>query len=373
MIPKPFLLVIAFITIAVPTFTQITKGSKTLTSSYFSMEYSYSKYAAQNITEYNRKNAHFSIGLPAYMVSDRLQIGSSVNIEIGGGSVNYTTPINNQSGFNFTTGLYPTITYYFTRNKSFFINLNGSLVNEHRKTTSSANPSQNSDNSDFNYTYNINAGYILPINENVYWQGRLGYNYQKGYENISLSVGLTNFVRQMFPKQTDETPQYISKGRSILSGDLSVSVSTIANIRNNYASVSLSRLKFRNEHLAFGGYGAVSLSNIGFAENYGNFSGGALARYYIPMSKRWFIYPELGLGADVSFGKNFHKIRLDFRRSVGLNYFITPNIAFDANLNLNFDNDNSKQNSLENYKSTSFNTSFSLGLTYFVDKIFKLN
>ncbi|NJN35689.1 MAG: porin family protein [Saprospiraceae bacterium] len=135
-------------------------------------------------------------------------------------------------------------------------------------------------------------------------------------------------------------------------------------------------MTFINEHFALGGYGSFFVN-----ANNQSLSAGAIARYYIPISKRLFIYPNLGLGVSVNFF-NFsdngvknksNGFNLDFSRSVGFNYFLSRDLALDFNADLRFNNSSrtDEDNISTSSQVTSFDTNISFGVTYFVDKILK--
>ena len=120
-----------------------------------------------------------------------------------------------------------------------------------------------------------------------------------------------------------------------------------------------------------GYYGGASFFIEPNSDDYYNFRGGAKARYYIQMSKKWYIYPELGLGFDATFdgGNKSDRLNLDFVKSVGFNYFVSPNVALDVNLDLGFRSNKNEFNA-QTQKSSNFNSDLRIGVTYFIDKLF---
>ena len=352
----------------VSVFSQIAKGSKTLVES--GLGFSRSK-STDLIANSDVSNIYIAskIGVPDFMVLDRLQIGAPI-------ALNYYTRNQKNSATNsetstatFSFQANPQVTYFFpSKNGSFFVTVGAELSNEYRtlKTTPSAFSS--AWYSKFLYSLNVGAGYVKPINENVFWKGKLDFSRSNEKENIlALRVGLTNFVRHLSTPKEETTPQYLTPEKSILDAQLSF-VHSDDLFYTDELRISFSQLKFMNSHFAFGGYGGYFLK-ASEGEKIHVFLGGAKARYYLGITDKWFIYPELKLGASFFTSGGQNGLSLVFDKSVGFNYFITNNIALDVNFSLDFSNKNEKDFQRD-FSAHSFSSGINFGLTYFVGKIF---
>ena len=360
---------ILFFFLSVPTFAQITKGSKTLIGSNVGLSIQ-SNSDLRNLYETNLTQLGIGLGVPYYMITNKLQVGCPISFNTYNSSNSSTTQAYTSEFSSNAINFNPSLTYFFTKdNKGFFVGVGSNIQFKNEKVVSTPVNSGNYDRSNTDFKINLAFGYILPINENVYWTGGLGYTHHKVNERLSLNVGLTNFVRKL-KDNTNDTPQYLERGKSILNASLSLSFGPEQNADKNQLSIYYSQMKFRNDHFALGGYGGFFGFNIG-KDNYStSIQGGALARYYISMSKRWYIYPELGLGLSYNKQENQRSFNFDFRRSVGVNYFISPNIAFDVNVILN--SQNFSQGSTQAVRNSSAYSNFgaNFGFTYFVGKVF---
>jgi hypothetical protein len=359
--------------IAVQTFSQITKGSKTI--GYVNLGISTSAYTYQNAANPSYESNNYSVGLsfsgPFYMITNRLQMGLGLGFDLNK-TANYRDFSSDlYSYYTNSFKLIPSITYFFTKNsKGFYANIGGEFNPVFTRIVNPKTTNQEGSESVNLYKAQLGLGYVKPINDNILLNYQLGYEKSSNFDVLSFIIYLNNFVPSIFAKKTDEPLTFIKPERSIVNGVF---------FTNYYASPtsnisvygSFEKLKFKNNNLAFGYYGTAYFQKS--VANYYSFRGGSKARYYIPMTKKWFIYPELGLGFDVSFGgieKNSN-IKLDFVRTVGFNYFITPFVALDANVNLNFNARNTEKFQPQQLNSTtSFNSSISLGVTYFIDKLF---
>jgi hypothetical protein len=87
------------------------------------------------------------------------------------------------------------------------------------------------------------------------------------------------------------------------------------------------------------------------------------------MSKHWFIYPELGLGFDFNKSNGNTRVNFVLSKTIGFNYFLTKNVALDANISFGMYSD--KPDDLQRNSSlTNVNSNLSFGVTYFIDKLF---
>jgi outer membrane protein W len=359
-----------FLLIAVPTFTQITKGSKTIGYAYlgFQINSQSNKNGNNEVLKYNHFQTDLYFNTPSYMVTNRLQLGLGIGHTFSKSSSSVSTSVIYSFSF------LPEINYYFTQsNGGFYVNAGGNLNLFINTVTNDTNPTFNlKETNSKNNSWHVGLGYILPVNDNVFLKAQLNYNNYNLTNAVNLNIGLTNFLTRLKSDDNGDTPQYIRVGRSIVDGYYAMNYNRTENISNFSFGTSCSRLKFLNEHLAFGGYVGADAYFDKLNGNRFSFRAGTKARYYIPMSKKWFIYPELGLGFGL-FNENRNKsqnINLIFSKSVGINYFITPSIALDVNVDLGFYSSENNNVNITQTSDSNFNTNLRFGVTYLIDKLF---
>lgn len=263
------------------------------------------------------------------------------------------------------------MTYFFTKNnKGFYANVGGEYNPSSYKRIEIPRGSQDFSQSTYFYKARLGVGYTKPINDNVFLNYQLVYERSNIVNSVGLSIGLNNFVPSILGNKTEDSQDYIVTGRSIIDGSFSAKYFDTSDGSISILG-SFERLKFRNTRFAFGYYGSAFVFILPNREDYYYFNGGTKARYYIQMSKKWFIYPELGLGLDLTLDKTNKRnsLNLDFVKSVGFNYFITPNIALDANVDLDFSR-NEENNTPQSSSSSNLNSNLRFGVTYFIDKLF---
>jgi Autotransporter beta-domain len=360
-----------FLLIAVPTFTQITKGSKTIGSANLGYQSSSQSYMSGNNTfdEYSSYSLGFYLDGPQFMLTNHLQLGLGFGLDIS--KNNFSTDNNGNKIYEHLNSfsLKPEMTYYF--NNKFYANIGGAYTPLFYKETNSTDI-EIFKRQTKGYTLKFGIGYLLPINEQVFLNGLAGIEYQNvgqiEYSLLGISVGLINFVPSIFGKKSEDTPQYLESGRSIIEGGLHIQYTYE---RGGSVSIggAFSRLKFRNNHFAFGYYGGASLNILPNKNDFYYANLGTKARYYIPMSKHWFIYPELGLGFDFNKSNGNTRVNFVLTKTVGFNYFMTKNVALDANIS--FGINSIKPDDLQrNTSITNFNSNINFGVTYFIDKLF---
>jgi Outer membrane protein beta-barrel domain len=157
--------------VAVPTFAQITKGSKTIGSANLGFRSSSQSYSSgTNITnEYTDYSIGLYVSSPSYMITNHLQVGFGFGL--GYSKNNYSTDFNGdpiESSLN-SYSLMPDLTYYFTKdNKGFYANIGGEYSPLFFKTKNKTLPNQEVSETRQNYKVRIGFGYLKPINENIY-------------------------------------------------------------------------------------------------------------------------------------------------------------------------------------------------------------
>lgn len=363
-------------------FSQITKGTKSIGSSFvnFSVSSNQSQSSgSSSIFKSNSLGGGFGVGGFNYFVTNRLQVG-------GGLSFNYNifkntqeqsgTSVFSSNGNNLSVNVTPEIRYFFYQkaNNYYFLNLNSSLALRSIKNEGVFNPNQTSSDDKTELGVSTGLGYLRPINENLAWMGSLNYNYRNGNSNyMSLNIGLQNFF-QFFNKKDEVPPQFLTKGLSLYSGSFNTYYYFDS---SNQTSLGIyySQLKLVKDRVAVGGFGGIYTSFAKGRDDYASLSAGILARYYIPLTNRWFIYPEVGYRLDASsFGKS-KSFNGSIIRNVGVEYFLTKNLAFNVNANLSFNYNKNVSPSTNINGSEAINRGFStylnFGFSYYADKIFK--
>jgi hypothetical protein len=361
-----------FLIIAVPTFAQITKNSKTIGSANLGFQSNVRYYTSNTRipSEYDEYALGFGIRSPYYMVSDNLQVG----LGLGFNSFFENSSPNMQIFRSIEVSFQPEINYYFKKKMNgFYVNLGGKYGYYDEIRRGVTPPNEPTAYKSSNYAYHVGVGVILPVNENIFMDGQVGYfNRELGrgfYDNtVEINVGLKNFVPQIFGNKSKDSTQFIKAGRSIVSSRFFVRHSVQG---NSYTLLNgfFERFKFKNNHFALGYYGGATIGVLPDRDDFYNFSVGTKARYYVPMFNRWYIYPELGLGLDFNTRNLALQVEIMFSKKVGFNYFITPYVAIDANIDFDF-SFHKTESMQQKSKVSDSKLVFNLGVTYFIDKLF---
>jgi hypothetical protein len=370
MIAKQHFFLYFFLIIVVPTFAQITKGSKSISSANLGYQFSSQTYASGSNAPYENSNysTNLFVNSPYYMVSNRLQMGLGLGFGFQKND-NYESGSQPEAYYAKSLTLSPDITYYFTKNsKGFYANIGGEYNPFEVKRVNKQSNITESTISDYFYRAHIGVGYLKPINDNVFFNYLLNYERSNIVNYVGLSAGFSNIVQSIFGKKSEETPQFIEAGRSIINGSFIARYYDFGEGSINIGGY-FERLKFKNSNLAFGYYGGGSVLILPDRDDTYVLSGGTKARYYIPMSKRWYIYPEIGLGMSFNQSKSFTNFDFVLDKGVGVNYFITKNIALDVNVAFGV-RSNKTIDSQQSNKASNANGSINIGATYFIDKLF---
>jgi hypothetical protein len=156
------------------------------------------------------------------------------------------------------------------------------------------------------------------------------------YDLFSLAVQFNNFLGLSLKNDSKETPQYIGKNRQIAGGQAHFNYyksadekSTLYRINPQFGQFITSRVLLKGEFTALGD--ADDKENSAFNTT-------VAARYYLPIGKRFFMYPELsatyltGQGNKFSVVGTFSNTLPDMLvggLSIGGSYFLSKNIAID--------------------------------------------
>jgi hypothetical protein len=243
-----------------------------------------------------------------------------------------------------------------------------------------------SSTSDFSYTSTdfevgdiyVSLGMNRSLDTHIYWESQLRYKIRKGITDINLSLGLQNFIPKVLPKKTEEgTPQYLAKGRSVFDASGDIRYSEYGSGANSFGlSLNYFQAKFITDKIAIGGNANVNAgtylidtTNNVYSKADINFRLNPIARYYVGLTKRLYVYPQIGIVArydNQSQGRYIgdNRFSVTYNTSVGFNYFVNRNVAYSLNFNMNAYNNVSEDSSYGG-----FSTGFHLGVVYFIDKV----
>jgi hypothetical protein len=337
---------------------------------------------------YEFNSVGISLNSPFYgkFLTNRLFVAGQSSLYLGfykqvGRVDTLQSPQNNKS-FRTEIGLNPTVRYYLNDNPKFrlFLQSQASLGLE----ISQINLKSSSSN--FNYTSTdfavgdiyVSLGMNRSLDTHIYWESQLRCKIGKGSTNIDFSLGLQNFMPNVVPKKTEEgTPQYLAKGRSIFDASGNAHYSKYGSGTNSFGlHLNYFQAKFVTDKIAIGGNANVNMgtylidtTNNVYSKADIDFQLNPIARYYIPLTKRLYAYPQVGVVVrydNQSSGRYFgdNRFSIAYNTSVGFNYFVNSNVAYSLNFNLNTYN-----NVGEESNSSSFGTGVRLGVVYFIDKV----
>lgn len=182
------------------------------------------------------------------------------------------------------------------------------------------------------------------LTPNVALEGLLGANWDGGSDTeLRLNLGLQFFLRQKSEESPIITPT-LGKGTIMLGGSAMVS-----NVQDEFWSFQLlpNIGFFLSERLVLGGKLQASYSfnsNTDFRSSAIGLS--PFVRYYLnPASGRtlWFLAADVGIVAgNLRLNEQF-QFKLDYTNftaagKVGINYFLTPNVALEGTLGVDYAN-----------------------------------
>jgi hypothetical protein len=166
------------------------------------------------------------------------------------------------------------------------------------------------------------------INKTIALDAKIGYTREQnlsGYNYISnklyLGIGLANFMHA--DSEKGEGSELIEKGRKSVDGNIGLNVDDFGTGYQVKAKYS----QFIINGLMVGG--SIEAADSPFSQRFQfeGFKADAMVRYYVPLTKKLFIYPE----AKVSyFNLSSNKFYYEF--GVGASYFIKKNVALDIDI-----------------------------------------
>ena len=155
------------------------------------------------------------------------------------------------------------------------------------------------------------------------------------YDLFSLTIQFNNFLNLSLKTDSKETPQYIGKNRQIVGGQANFSHTKSASEKSTYYTLNPQFGQFITPRVLLKGALTV-LGDVDFPKSTA-VNTTLAARYYWPIRKRFFIYPELSvnyltgsniqsvvLGNDIGFPNT-----LTTGLTIGGSYFLSKNLAID--------------------------------------------
>jgi Outer membrane protein beta-barrel domain len=172
----------------------------------------------------------------------------------------------------------------------------------------------------------IGANYFL--NKTIAVDAKVGYFREQtlaGAEYFTdkfyIGVGLANFMHA--DSEVGEGSGLIEKGRKSIDGNIGVNINDFGTSYQLKAKYS----QFIANGLMVGG--SIEAANSPFPQRFkfDGFKMDAMVRYYVPLTKKLFIYPE----AKVTYN-NLSTNKFYYELGVGMSYFLKKNVALDINL-----------------------------------------
>jgi hypothetical protein len=172
----------------------------------------------------------------------------------------------------------------------------------------------------------IGANYFL--NKTIALDAKVGYLREQSLagskystDKFYIGVGLANFMHA--DSEVGEGAALIEKGRKSIDGNIGVNINDFG---TNY-QIKAKYSQFIANGLMVGG--SIEAANEPFPQRFQfeGFKVDAMVRYYVPLTKKLFIYPE----AKVSYF-NLSSNKFYYELGVGMSYFIKKNVALDIDI-----------------------------------------
>jgi Outer membrane protein beta-barrel domain len=172
----------------------------------------------------------------------------------------------------------------------------------------------------------IGANYFL--NKTIALDAKVGYLRERSLagaeyksDKFYIGVGLANFMHA--DSEVGEGAELIEKGRKSIDGNIGVNINEIGTSYQLKAKYS----QFISNGLMVGG--SIEAANSPFPQRFqfDGFKVDVMTRYYVPLTKKLFIYPE----AKVTYN-NLSTNKFYYELGVGMSYFIKKNVALDIDL-----------------------------------------
>jgi hypothetical protein len=332
---------------------QLSKGTMTVGASG-NIGFSFIKSTQNNNTGKNNGiglSAYPSVG---YFLSSRWMLGSGIGVGFSTGkqknavpSPNISTDLTSRS-FNFRIN--PFMRYYLKNTEKTGIFLFAGAQYYGGKTTRKNNINPNFSSSSFEDYFDWSAGIGMQrmINPQIAIEGSLSYGDSK---SIYLGFGLCNFVTMA--DKSEAVEGYITKGRLLTEGNAGIGYFTNTSTVNFSYSIFMGKMLSDRFMIGSGSYLRIGDSDYLISLS-------PQVRYYIPVTKRLFVYPYIG--GQFSAQKTIVKYSsISFDRGIGYNYFLTKYVALTGDFNGNLSS--YKEGNRQNRKG---NASINMGITQFI-------
>jgi opacity protein-like surface antigen len=344
MTPFKTLFIALFAFISVPIFAQIAKGNYNFSgaadlSANFGKREFYKSFWV---------NAAFSPSVSKF-IKNKWLIGLQPNLSAlrgrGKSSKSTATSSFSQGG---GLGLRAISRYYFgnIKNTHFFGFAGLDIAQGYSNFKNSVFDSKFSSNQ---FGYSIGFGANIFLNSEVALEPTVSYSdYQAGYNQtnngipsgekfnytlFSIGVQLNNSLNFSGKADAKEPAQYIGKNRRTLGGEAAVKHHSN---RPTQFSFSPQFSQFITSRIMLTGAMGISIhSNLSSIFNLGFrplifLSSNVGVRYYLPLGKRFFMYPELSAGLrSAGYPRDFLSNTFDTSLSIGSSYFLSENVALD--------------------------------------------
>jgi hypothetical protein len=172
----------------------------------------------------------------------------------------------------------------------------------------------------------VGANYFL--NKTIALDAKVGYSRELslaggnfGTNKFYIGVGLANFMHA--DSEVGEGAELIEKGRKSIDGNIGVNIDNFG----TYYQLKAKYSQFIANGLMMGG--SIEYANGSFPRRFefDGFKVDASLRYYIPLTKKLFVYTE----AKVTYN-NLSSNKFYYELGVGMSYFLKKNVALDIDL-----------------------------------------
>jgi hypothetical protein len=193
--------------------------------------------------------------------------------------------------------------------------------------------------------YGIGVGLNVGIRQDVFFEAVLAYNVfhflrrdfgstAGKHENITLNCGLNHFMPRFSKADVAADYAFIKKGQQMLGGGFSISKFVSSGTNAWSMMINPKFGQFVTKNLFLSGEMSIQSSGVNGIDNNPTIRLTASTRYYFPIQRRFFIYPELVYTRQDDNAENlnpyyvFNKNELSL--GVGGNYFLSKNVALEA-------------------------------------------
>jgi opacity protein-like surface antigen len=281
-------------------------------------------------------NYPFSVSaMGGYFLGKKIAVG----LQTGYSRTNYFYTDGSKPGSHSTLSVAPFVRYYINTNRiAPFAEVMAGTNWLTDKSNFSGTESTHKSSSSF---YAVGMGLNYFISRDVALEGILRYNDNEGESKayLDFDLGLQFFLSRNTKSEADEEGNYFSKGQWLIGGTGNLSLGALDDVDLDQFSISPMAGYLVGNKLAVGLSTAYVHIN-GFTKM-DNFFAGPFVRYYLTQKK-------LAPYAEVAYGVSWTRYEYtdpmtneetlykdsssSYRIGAGLNYFISKNVALDANL-----------------------------------------